>query len=115
LDKDGDYIVVQGYGWLPIESKAKLFNFEIWLSYLAILSSKFINDLLSSISNHVGGGQWDLSTRFIQNMPLPSLFLTSFDAKVIKDLSSIGNCILTGKYYDEQQLEDLVKFIYGLS
>ncbi|MFA5397472.1 MAG: N-6 DNA methylase [Methanogenium sp.] len=115
LDKNGDYIVVQGYGWLPIESKETLFNLDIWLSYLAILSSRFINDLLPSISNHVGGGQWDLSTRFIRNMPLPSLFLTSFDAKVIKDLSLIGNSILTGKYYDEQQLEDLVKFIYGLS
>ncbi|TRZ48801.1 hypothetical protein D4Q80_03400 [bacterium] len=113
LDKSGSYVVVQGYGWV-FKEIYKIISDEILFSYLAILCSKFLDNLLPTISNHVGGGQWDLSTRFVKNMPIPNLFNKNLDANILKELSLTGELIYTGKIFNSEHLEGLVVYLYGM-
>ncbi len=74
-DNTGDFVVVQGHRWKPKSPKHEEDFYErVGLAYLAIICSSLIDDLLSYVSNSLGGGQWDLSQKYIQNMPLPNLF-----------------------------------------
>ncbi len=113
LDKNGSYVVVQGYGWV-FKGIYKIVSDEIMFSYLAILCSQLMNDLLPTISNHVGGGQWDLSTRFVKNMPIPNLFNKTIDISILKELSLTGELIYEGKSFNSEHLEELVRHIYGM-
>lgn len=79
-DKSGDYVVVQGWAWLP---KKKLSS-TIGLAYIAYLNSPILELLLSGISNNVGGGQWTLSKQFIKKLPLPDLLISSFRVLLLK-------------------------------
>jgi adenine-specific DNA-methyltransferase len=114
-DSGGKYVVVQGFGWLykPTKDFPKL-TAEIGLSYLAILNSRLFSKLLSATSNHVGGGQWNLSKKFVKKVPLPSLFNSQISAVAISELSSIGRSIHAGLPVAEETREDLVNAIYGL-
>lgn len=114
-DNAGDFVVVQGHYWKPKSLKReKGFNEGIGLAYLAILCSPLIDILLSYVSNHLGGGQWDLSQKCIQNMPLPDLFSESIDTKVFGNLVQIGHSINRGKGYDKDALYQLTLYLYGL-
>ena len=114
-DNTGQFVVVQGHRWKPKTTKLeKGFNKEVGVAYLAILCSPLINHLLSYVSNHLGGGQWNLSQKYIQNMALPDLFSESIDTKVFGNLVQIGNSINRGKGYNEDALYQLTFYLYGL-
>ena len=81
-DSSGNYVVINGFAWFP--KKDKVLPENVGLAYLAILSCPFINNLLDSISNHIGGGQWDLSKRYVSNMPLPDLTIENLDLEMSK-------------------------------
>ncbi|HYU31057.1 MAG TPA: class I SAM-dependent methyltransferase [Thermoanaerobaculia bacterium] len=83
-DADGRFVVVQGYGWLP-ESKM---GRKHWLAYLALLNSEIFSSLLAAHSNHVGGGQWNLSKRFVAQVPLPDL--GTVEASLLSALAALG-------------------------
>jgi adenine-specific DNA-methyltransferase len=70
-DSTGAFVVVQGYGWLPKAPES--LGRTVWLAYLALLNSDIFSSLLAAHSNHVGGGQWNLSKRFVEKIPLPDL------------------------------------------
>jgi adenine-specific DNA-methyltransferase len=97
-DEDGDLAVVQGYAWLP-KAQRREKSIEIgrrgWLALLAILSSRYFSVLLSAHSNHVGGGQWNLSQRFVEKIPLPNLFREPVvvDSGLLLELASFGEKI----------------------
>lgn len=126
-DETGNFIVVQGFGWLPREEAALSFNPKVALAYLAVLNSRLFSRLLSATSNHVGGGQWDLSPRFVKDIPLPwlgaSLGESSFsgiDSELLADLSRLGEEIhkvsLTDlKPSEKDRLEQAVEAAYGIS
>lgn len=114
-DNTGEFVVVQGHRWKPKSTKhEKDFSKEVGLAYLAILCSPLIDILLSYVSNHLGGGQWDLSQKCIQNLPLPDLFSKSIDTKVFGKLVQIGTSINECKGYDKDGLKQLILYIYGL-
>lgn len=92
LDKHGNFVVVQGIAWLTRDDNDHLTE-DILLSYVALLNSPFFFDILPSQSNHTGGGQWNLSTKFVEELPLPDL-RESDDHYIIKDLSFIGDNII---------------------
>ena len=114
-DETGSFVVVQGYAWLPKGRKRSLLlSRELALAYLAILSSPLFAQLLPAVSNHVGGGQWDLSTRFMSNMPIPDLFISDVDADAIYRLADFGRQISQGLAVDEKALDGYVRAIYGI-
>lgn len=120
-DETGEYVVVQGYGWLPEPKKgaAKKLTRRIWLAYLALLNSPTFSRLLAATSNHVGGGQWNLSKRFVERIPMPRLEPTgSTDFYFLEELATLGERIHDaglGKLSpdEKQALADLTQAAYG--
>jgi len=114
-DRSGKYVVVQGHGWLPKlrKSYSKLPE-PVGLAYLAILSSSIVDELLSAVSNHTGGGQWNLSKMFIEKMPLPDLLSGDIDSGILTELTHLGALIKDGKEFDKANLNELVSVIYGI-
>ena len=111
-DSSGNYVVINGFAWLP--KKDRVLPENVGLAYLAILSCPFINNLLDSVSSHIGGGQWDLSKRYISNMPLPNLTVKSLDLDILKSLYEIGKLINFRDDFDSQSLNQLVMALYQL-
>ena len=112
-DESGDFVVVQGFGWILRPKKnIKEISQTIGLAYLSILNSKLFTELLAAVSNHVGGGQWNLSKKFVKDIPLPDLTKKDFNPELINELASFGKQIHSGKFSDETELEKLVKTIY---
>jgi hypothetical protein len=114
-DDSGEYAVVQGHAWLPKPSHVDTFGFRVGLAYLAIFSSEFFSDLLASVSNHVGGGQWDLSKRFVDRLPLPNLMRSQADPDQVSELAEVGTAIHHGHEVDRERHEQLVRQVYALS
>jgi hypothetical protein len=119
-DAGGDYVVVQGYGWLARETwlaKHRLslsdFNERFASAYLAVLNAPVVDALLAGVSNNVGGGQWNLSKRFVSRMPLPDLFAEGVDMGLLDELTRIGTAMVRRMAYDKDRHGELVAGIYG--
>ncbi len=115
FDGGGDFVVVQGFSWLPRRA-AKLgpSRRKVALAYLAILNSSLFSELLSAASNHVGGGQWNLSKRFVDKIALPDLFSADARPAVVADLCRMGNLIHDGQPINQADLDQLATAVYGL-
>lgn len=90
-DVNGDFMVLQGFGWRSKGSK--VLTDTLGLSYLAILNSSLFFRLVSAVSHHVSGGQWDLSKRYVDQLPIPNLFDAGASPDLIEELSQIGRSI----------------------
>lgn len=88
-DEGGDYVVVQGYAWL-IKGLGGTLSREIWLAYLALINSDLFEALLSATSDNVGGGQWNLSIRYVRHLPIPKL---DPEAALTQQLARLGQVI----------------------
>ena len=115
FDTEGNFLVVEGSAWITKEEK----YFDVLLrgagyAYLALLNSKIFSQLLSASSSHVGGGQWDLSKQYIDQIPLPNFYGPNLDAGLIKALAEIGRGIYAGLPVNEKEKEDLVKRAYKI-
>ena len=118
-DDRGDIAVVQGYAWLvrPRRSAPVNLTTHSWLAILAILNSRSFVQLLSAHSNNVGGGQWNLSKRFVNPVPVPDIL--KLDAGLRDDISRIGQLVHDGglgalSAEDHAELDELVHAAYGL-
>jgi adenine-specific DNA-methyltransferase len=116
-DQTGEFVVVQGYGWLPRGRKA--LSVTLWHAYLALLTSRVFGTLLSAVSNHVGGGQWNLSKRFVEKIPFPDLGANGTTVDLVHGLADIGKLIAargTGALPSERRSDwdELVRSAYGL-
>ncbi|MCW5299571.1 hypothetical protein DXT88_15450 [Herbaspirillum lusitanum] len=106
LDARGDHVVVQGYGWLP----KKVLGDEDLLCVLAILHTHFIDKLLAGISNNVAGGQWNLSKRFVEQMPMIDVRI--IPAEVKAELFAFGLAITEGRAFNRERIEAAVRMAY---
>ena len=114
-DSSGSFVVVQGYAWIHRATKQfKNLPAGIALAYLPILNSHVFSKLLSATSNHVGGGQWNLSKRFVDNVPLPNLLSGELDPTLITELTRVGSDIHSRGVVDTEKREELVNAAYGL-
>ncbi|MDP2953280.1 MAG: N-6 DNA methylase [Chloroflexota bacterium] len=113
-DDSGDYVVCQGYAWLP--RKGKVLSSGTSLAYLAILNSRLFSELLSATSNNVGGGQWNLSTKFVDMIAIPDLLGSGIRSSTVATLCEIGEQIYSGKMdrVDKELLEEAIKVLYGV-
>lgn len=114
-DDDGIYVVWQGFAWLP--KKGKVLSRGASLAYLAILNSRLFSELLSATSNNVGGGQWNLSTKFVDMIAIPDLMGSGIRSSIIATLCDIGEQIHSGKMesVDRELLEESVRVLYGVN
>jgi hypothetical protein len=126
-DKTGEFAVVQGHGWLWKHSPSSMelegeeanrwfFRTELPFAYLAIFNSGVFERLLALFCPRVQGGQFDLSNRFVDKVPLPDLSQTDMvDGDVCASLVEMGRRIHAGRTIEElDQLENLVARIYRI-
>ena len=106
-DLDGRYIPIQGYGWVPKSSEIE----GCEAAYLALLNHPLIDSLLSGVSNNLSGGQWNLSERYVNLLPLPKLRVGD---ETTEALTAIGNALVKGVLIDHDLWKRSVYVAYGL-
>lgn len=109
-DQSGSYVVVQGYGWVPVVGTI---DDPTGLCLLAYLTSSVTDQLLSAVSNNLAGGQWNLSKRFIEKMPVPDMARLPDAAK--EQLAEYGQAIINGVMADKRELDSVVRAIFNLT
>lgn len=78
-DLNGKYVIVQGLAWQPRARVIQAFGSDIQslqdalLLYTALLNSEVFFRLIQDFTTNVAGGQFDLSAKFLNNVPLPDL------------------------------------------
>ena len=94
---DGRFVVVQGYAWLPAwKSAGKTSEDPEWESitdllaaYAAILNSSPFQRLLGIHAPQVSGGQFDLSSRYVSQVPVPNIPALSADSPAGRTVQSL--------------------------
>ena len=127
VDFDAFYVVVQGFAWIPswpndsrdVEGDAATFSFgmrELLAAYAVILNSDIVTRVLRLYSQHVAGGQYDLSWRFVRRMPIPNLPILLSDERfsdVVVALAQIGQKQGSADPLHRHRTERLVTELYG--
>ncbi len=107
-DKTGAFVAERSHAWLP---KSNILG-DIGFGYVAILSMPIINDFLNGLSKQIGGGQWYLSSKFINKMPMPNLFDKNYNKDILIQLIDIGSQISSGETIENERLEALSKYVF---
>lgn len=115
FDNQGEYVVVQGFAWIPKPLFKKFFNNKMFYAYVALLNNPFVDILLEMISDNVQGGQWNLSSKFIEEMPIPNLTQKDIDLRLINELAEIGKKISRNSIVDFDRLVYILKSLLGLT
>lgn len=116
FDESGDFVVVQGFAWIPrfgLRNRTAAAA-RVSFAYLAILNSSLINELLSATSNPVRGGQWDLSARYVENIRIPDLS-RAMESTALASLADIGRRIHRGTDVARAELDESVAALFGIS
>ena len=127
VDFEASYIIVQGFAWMPKwaiasddeQSEALTFMLgsrEILAAYSAILNSDIFARLLNIFSQHVAGGQYDLSWRFVRQVPIPNLSALMADERashVVLALAEMGQKYGSAEPLRRHRGERLVTELYG--
>jgi hypothetical protein len=123
LDLSAELVVVQGFAWL-LKVDRELDELDddgpttrdVLAAYAALFNSRVFSALLSHYSPHVAGGQFDLSPRHTNQVPIPDLIelLRHEQAgKLVSQLVACGHDIRL----DDPSWVDLVEFatcaLYG--
>lgn len=109
LDRVGNLVVVQGYGWQP---KREGLTERHLVAIVATLNAPITNTLLAGVSNNLSGGQWNLSKRFVERMPL--IDAQKLPESLIEPLSHIGEQMSKGESWDTVALDCLARKALGL-
>lgn len=109
LDRIGDLVVVQGYGWQP---KREGLSEQHLAAIVATLNSPITNTLLAGVSNNLSGGQWNLSKRFVERMPLVDA--QKLPDSVLESLCNIGDKMAMGQPWNPEVLEQVTRNALGL-
>lgn len=111
LDPTGDFVVVQGYGWVPKKSYG-IRNEQQLLALVATLNAPITDLLLAGVSNNLAGGQWNLSKRFVERMPLVDF--SDLPNELTQALARIGEGLGSGETAGAKLLENLAYQAFGI-
>ncbi len=112
-DADDRYAVVQGYAWYPRKKNHQLiFETGVAYAYVAFLNTRLFMTALSGHARIVGGGQVDLSKRFLAETPIPNLY-EGIDPSIVVRLETFGRQLSDGVDVDRIALEQLARTVYG--
>ena len=124
MDLEADWIVVQGFAWFPkwIENAMPqqnniLSDAQILYGYTSLFNSRVFQKILSHFSPHVAGGQFDLSPRYVNAVPIPDLLWLSTNEKsgrAISLLSELGTNPEPQKDTWLNKVDRLVAELYGV-
>ncbi|HEX4961693.1 MAG TPA: N-6 DNA methylase [Thermoanaerobaculia bacterium] len=136
FDETGEFVVGQGFAWilksssLPPELPADVIaeapvpsegadpdevTRQVGPCYLAVFNSRCFEILLSYFAPRVLGGQFDLSPRFVNDVPVPDfLSKDAVPPDVVSALREEGEQILKGRGIDRSgRLDERVAEAYG--
>jgi methylase of polypeptide subunit release factors len=93
FDESGEYVVVVGHGWLPLDKiwRHAASSRDISLAMLCYLQSKIAQSLLGYVSIQVSGGQWDLSSKYLKKLLIPDF--TKIDPSSLSLMRDVGERI----------------------
>lgn len=114
FDHTGEFVVVVGNAWLLNKGTLQLdaTDDEIYFALLTYLSSSTTEDLLKYVSVQVSGGQWDLSNKYLENLPILDLAkLASLEPNKLNELVQTGIRISEGKVDRWTDVDELVASI----
>jgi hypothetical protein len=108
FDRNGEFVVVVGNAWLLKKGVIPLAitDEEVYYAALTYLSSAMAVDLLKYVSVQVSGGQFDLSNKYVSELPVPDLARLE-PADVIR-LVEKGSEIWQGKVDRWTDVDELV-------
>lgn len=100
-DFKADYVPVMGHVWTPRDNLAEADEYalplaDILAAYVALFNSAPFARLLDLYAPHVAGGQFDLSARYVNPIPLPDLRALSIDphaGRRISELALLGRSV----------------------
>ena len=79
-DIDAEYLVVQGYAWLPKwltaepeDEMGRSTEQALLYAYTALFNSSHFGQLVQAFAPTVSGGQFNLSPRYVKRIPIPDL------------------------------------------
>lgn len=127
-DSTGEFACLHGYAW---HAKREQFAVEVdtdegienvpsgfydtdlpW-AFTAILNSRPFVILLSYYCTQVQGGQFNLSKRFVKDVPLPDL-MDEVPGDITTALAECGRAMGSGQPHDDAELSSLVSRAYGV-
>lgn len=129
-DEHGKAVIVQGHGWTPTKALEHStphvtadgdlgFSPLFFAAYAALLNSRLFTLLLGEFCNHVAGGQYDLSKRFVDNIPLPNLPMLAQDKEkgfAVAELDRIGVAASRGSAVASgATIDELVGLLYAVA
>src|SRR5205814_2158292 len=83
---------------------------EVGPAYVALFNSRRFSQLLSYYTYRVMGGQFDLSSRFVNNIPIPDLITPgAASVDVVHELRNTG--VKMGKGHWPTKLDELDGFV----
>lgn len=132
LDGDGRYLPSTGHVWTPkrttfsaveelddgwAEGVADAATLEVLRAYVALLNSAAFVRLVSFRSVTIAGGQYDLSSRFLQSVHLPNLWEKAENplyADHVRTLARVSRASEVGEAISGVDVNRIVAFLYGV-
>lgn len=112
-DDSGDFVVVVGYAWIPtvkaLQQVEKIPEYQQAL--VAYLNGAPAQQLISYLSLQVGGGQWDLSKRFLAELPIPNPAKT--DRQWLISLAKMANAASDNE--EDNTIKEFIAFALSKS
>ena len=120
-DYEAKYVAVMGHVWTPKTALTEADDEALPLAhllaaYLAIFNSLPFAKLLGLYSPHVAGGQFDLSARHVNPMPLPDLRALSIDPRAgrrVSELAMLGRTVDVTDQAWRSRTAQIVAEMYG--
>ncbi|MCL4722795.1 MAG: N-6 DNA methylase [Rhodocyclaceae bacterium] len=115
FDAVGEFVPVVSHAWVPKPALAGLED-TAFHAYIAILSSPLCDELLRSVSVHIGGGQLNLEAKYMDHFPIPSFGHKrgEHSLTLISQLAEIGMSLAAGEPIDMSLLDQLAREAYRL-
>lgn len=133
FDEMGKYVVGQGYAWILKKQRTWVkpeadkdgpqmndedlvdeVTLRVGFAYAALFNSRIAELLLEQVSERVQGGQFDLSPRYVNDLPVPNLASPTFDHQLLRDLDAAGRALAAGEKVDDASLSSLAARAYGV-
>lgn len=120
-DYKADYVAVMGHVWTPkaplVEADDEALPLaDLMAAYVAMFNSSPFIKLLSLYAPHVAGGQFDLSARHVNPIPLPDLRALSIDPRAgrrVSELSMLGKRVDVTDQAWRSRTAQIVAEMYG--
>lgn len=139
LDQGAKFLPVMGFAWLVKREVLQAFGggglvplaldtsngvdldpadveVEGLAAYAAIFNSHAFMKLAEIYCPHVSGGQFDLSPRYVDQIPIPHIFELMRDearARVVRDLAALGKADDIGQPNWARRADSAVAMLYG--